>query len=234
MAEKTTIKIKDININVVRKNIKNIHLAVYPPNAAVRISAPENYDIETIKHFAISKLAWIRNNIGIIQKQKRIAPKDYVSGESHYLFGKRYRFKLVNDNNPRLEIIGTNTIVMYVRENADREYKHKLMNKWYKEKLEKKLTTLVKRWEKTTGFKFESWQIKKMKSRWGSCNPDTKTAIFNPELCKTKVRNIEYIVLHELIHTKIRTHNKEFVEYLNKYLPNWNIYKEDINSVTFE
>ena len=234
MTEKTVVRIKDIDIDVIKKDIKNIHLSVYPPNAEVRISAPESYDIDTIRHFAISKLSWIKDNIEIIQKQKRIEPKDYVSGESHYLFGRRYRFKLVNDKKSRIEIQGTNTIVMYAKEGVTRDYKHKLMNKWYKTKLEDKLNTLIKRWENITGFKFNSWQIKKMKSRWGSCNPENKTAIFNPELSKTKIKNIEYIILHELIHTEIRTHNKDFLGYLNKYMPNWTLYKNDINSVTFE
>lgn len=234
MAEKTVVRIKDIDINVVKKDIKNIHLAVYPPDAEVKISAPESYDIETIRHFAISKISWIKDNIKIIQRQKRIEPKDYVSGESHYLFGRRYRFKLVKDKKARIEIQGTNTIVMYVMEGATREYKHKLMSKWYKIKLEAKLEVLIKRWENITGFKFSSWQIRKMKTRWGSCNPENKTAIFNLELSKTKIQNIEYIILHELIHTEIRTHDKDFVGYLSKYMPNWVLYKEDINSVTFE
>lgn len=234
MTEKTVVKVKDINIDVIKKDIKNIHLAVYPPNADVRISAPKDYDIDTIRHFAISKLSWIRSNIEAIQKQKRIEPKDYVSGESHYLFGKRYRFKLINDKTSRIEIVGVNTITMYTKEGATREYKHKLMNKWYKNKLEQKLDILIKRWEDITTLKFNSWQIKRMKSRWGSCNPESKKAIFNPELCKTKIKNIEYIILHELIHTEIRTHNKDFIDYLNKYMPNWEIYKNDINSVTFE
>lgn len=234
MTEKTVVKVKDINIDVVKKNIKNIHLAVYPPDATVKISAPQNYDIETIKHFAISKLPWIRSSIKVIQNQKRIEPKDYVSGESHYLFGRRYMFKLITANKPRIEIVGTNKIVMYAKENATREYKHKLMNKWYKEKLEEKLSKLIVTWQNITGLEFVSWKVKKMKSRWGSCNPEENTAIFNLDLCKTKVKNIEYIILHELIHTEIRTHNKDFIDYLNKYMPNWEVYKQDINAITFE
>ena len=234
MTNTTVLQVNDVNIDVIKKDIKNIHLAVYPPDARVKISAPFGYDDETIKLFAVSKWAWIKDNIEVIKKQVRAPQRDYVSGESHYLFGKRYKLKLVNDKKPRVEIIGTNTIVLFVKDNATREYKHNLINKWHKEKLEKKLCALIKKWENITGFKFESWQIKKMKSRWGSCNPETKTAIFNPELSKTKIRNIEYIILHELIHTEIRTHNQDFMSYLNKYMPNWEIYKNDLNSITFE
>lgn len=234
MVAKTVVKIKDIDIDVIKKDIKNIHLSVYPPNAEVKISAPKDYDLETIKHFAISKLAWIKNNIEIIQKQKRIAPKDYVSGESHYLFGRRYRFKLVIDKKPNIEIVGTNTIVMCVKCGADRNYKHKLMNKWYKEKLESKLSTLIAKWQNITGLQFYSWKIKKMKTRWGSYNPENKSVIFNLELAKTKIKNLEYIILHELIHTEVRTHNKTFIGYLEKYMPNWEVYKQDINAITFD
>ena len=234
MTNTTVLQVNEVDIDVIKKNIKNIHLAVYPPDARVRISAPFSYDDETIKLFAVSKWAWIKDNIETIKNQTRIPSKDYISGESHYLFGKRYKFKLINDKKAKIEIVGSNIIVMYVKEGATREYKHKLMCKWHKEKLEQKLNILIKRWENITGLKFEFWQIKKMKSRWGSCNPETKTAIFNPELSKTKIKNIEYIILHELIHTEIRTHNKDFIAYLNNFMPNWEIYKNDLNSVTFE
>lgn len=234
MAQATIIKVKDIDIDVVTKNIKNIHIAVYPPDARVRISAPQNYNIATIRDFALSKLTWIKDNIEIIKNQKRIEPKDYVSGESHYLFGRRYKFKLITNSKSGVKIVGTNSIVMQAKENATREYKHKLIDKWYKEKLEIKLTKLITKWQNITGLHFSFWEIRKMKSRWGSCNTENKTAIFNPELAKTKIKNIEYIVLHELIHTEIHTHNSDFIGYLDKYMPNWRIYKQDINATTFE
>ena len=234
MTNTTILQVNDVDIDVIKKDIKNIHLAVYPPDAKVRISAPYGYDDETIKLFAVSKWGWIKDNIAIVKKQIRTPQREYISGESHYLFGKRYMLKLINDKKPRIEMVGTNTLTMYVKEGATREYKHKLMGKWYKNKLEQKLHVLIKKWENITGLKFCSWQIKKMKSRWGSCNYENKTAIFNPELSKTKIKNIEYIILHELIHTEIRTHNKDFIAYLNKFMPNWEIYKNDLNSVTFE
>ncbi len=234
MINSTVLQVNNININVVRKNIKNIHLAVYPPNASVKISAPESYDNETIKLFAISKWNWIKDNIELIKNQNRIPPKEYVSGESHYLFGKRYMLKVQNGSKSAVTISGVKYIVITVRKNATRKTKKTLMENWYRQQLHSKLETLIPIWEKKTGLKVHSWQIKKMKTRWGTCNQSKKVIYINLELAKRKVKEIEYIILHELLHFIEKTHNQVFVSLIQKYMPNWELYKTDLNKYTFE
>jgi len=234
MTNATVLKVNNIDIDVVKKDIKNIHLAVYPPDARVRISAPKSYDNETIRLFAVSKWGWIQDNIEIVKHQTRIPPKDYVSGESHYLFGKRYMLKVVEGNKPTIEIVGNNKIVMTVKPSATREHKKRLMESWYRKQLHSKLEKLIPAWEEHTGLSITDWQIKKMKTRWGSCNIKAKRIFLNLELAKKPVKDIEYVILHELSHLVEKTHNQKFISHIEKYMPNWELYRRDLNEVTFE
>lgn len=228
------LQVNNISIDVIRKNIKNIHLAVYPPDARVKISAPFKYDDETIKLFAISKWAWIKDNIKIIKNQTRIPPKEYISGESHYLFGKRYILKVIEGKKSSIDMVGANKIVLTIRKNVTQESKKRIIETWYRERLAKKLDVLIPRWEEKTGLKINSWQIKKMQTRWGTCNINKKIIYLNLELAKQKIKNIEYVILHELSHLIERTHNRKFISHLETYMPNWRLYRKELNSVTFE
>lgn len=234
MIDTKVLQVNNIEIDVVRKNIKNIHLAVYPPNARVKISAPSEYDDETIKLFAVSKWGWIKDNIDIVKKQTRIPPKEYISGESHYLFGKRYYFKLGKGKQNSIDIKGVNNIVMTIRTGTSLEAKHQLMEKWYRTQLKKKILNLLPKWEEKTGLCVDSWHIKKMKTRWGTCNAKNKKIMFNTELAKYRLKNIEYVILHELMHLIEHTHNQVFVSNMDKYMPNWKQYRDELNKVTFE
>lgn len=234
MSSEKVLQVNNIKIDVIKKNIKNIHLAVYPPDARVRISAPYSYDDETIKLFAISKWSWIKDNIDVIKRQIRIPPKEYISGESHYLFGKRYMLKVIESRKSSLTIEGVNKILMTVRKNATKDSKKKLMEDWYRGELSRKLNILIPRWEEKTGLTINSWQIKKMKTRWGSCNIKNKTILLNLELAKRQIKEIEYVILHELSHLVEKTHNKNFVSNVEKYMPNWKLYRKELNSFTFE
>ena len=234
MSENLILNVHSTEIEVVRKDIKNLHLSVYPPKGRVRISAPLGYDNETIRLFAISKWGWIKDNIKIIQNQTRIPPKEYISGESHYLFGKRYMLKIALAKQNSVHIKGVKYIEILLKETASLESKKKLMQCWYKECLKEKLSVLIPIWEAKTGLKINSWQIRKMKTRWGSCNTDKKSICLNLELAKRSVKEIEYVILHELSHLVEKTHNKKFVSHLDKFMPNWQIYRKELNSVTFE
>lgn len=234
MTSTKVLQVNDIDIDVVKKNIKNIHLAVYPPDARVRISAPFGYNDETIKLFAVSKWAWIKDNIETIKNQTRIPPKDYVTGESHYLFGKRYMLKVVEGKKSSINIEGVNKIVMVVRKNATKASKKRIIEEWYREQLTNKLNVLIPAWEEHTGLKINSWQIKKMKTRWGSCNINKRSINFNLELAKRQVKEIEYVILHELSHLVEKTHNQRFVSHVEAYMPNWKLYRKELNSLTFE
>ncbi|MBR3481700.1 MAG: M48 family metallopeptidase [Neisseriaceae bacterium] len=234
MTNSTVLQVNNVDIYVIKKDIKNIHLSVYPPNAMVKISAPLSYDNETIRLFAVSKWSWIKDNIQIIQNQTRIPPKDYISGESHYLFGKRYMLKVVTGNKHSVNVKGINTIIMTVKKNTSRDNRKKLMQEWYRKKLTEKLNVLIPKWEEKTGLNLNSWQIKKMKTKWGSCHIDKKTICLNLELAKRKYIEIEYVILHELSHLIEKTHNQRFIAHVEKYMPNWKLYRKELNSMTFE
>lgn len=234
MTNTTVLQVNNVDIDVVKKNIKNIHLAVYPPDAKVRISAPFGYDDETIKLFAVSKWAWIKDNIETVKNQTRIPPKDYISGESHYLFGKRYMLKVVEGKKSSIDKEGVNKLIMTVRKNATKDSKKRLMESWYRKQLTDKLNVLIPKWEETTGLQISSWQIKKMKTRWGSCNIARRSINLNLELAKRQPKEIEYVILHELSHLVERTHNQRFIAHVEKFMPNWKLYRKDLNSLTFE
>lgn len=231
---KNVIHVNELEVEVVRKNIKNIHLAVYPPDAKVTIAAPDKYSLEDLKFFALSKLNWITKNRKIIQNQNRIPPKEFVTGESHYLFGKRYRLFVEEADKAGVDCNGINKIFLFVPHGADLEVRKKILENWYRKQLRDKLDTLFPLWEKRTGLYASSWQIRKMKTKWGSCKVERKAVYLNLELAKTPVKNIEYIILHELLHLHERTHNQNFTSLLDKFMPNWKLYKEDLNSITFE
>lgn len=234
MTNSKIMQVNGVDIDVVKKNIKNIHLAVYPPDARIRISAPLSYNDETIRLFAVSKWSWIKSNIEVIKSQTRIPPREFISGESHYLFGKRYMLKVINGTKSSIDIEGVNKIVMTVRENATKDSKKKLMESWYRKQLFAKLNLLVPEWEEKTGLNINSWQIKKMKTRWGSCNTNKKSIYFNLELAKKQIQEIEYVILHELSHLIEKTHNQRFVSHIEAYMPNWQLYRKELNRVTFE
>ena len=234
MTNTTVLQINDVDIDVIKKDIKNIHLAVYPPNAKVRISAPYSYDDETIKLFAVSKWGWIKDNIEIIKNQTRIPPKDYVSGESHYIFGKRYLLKVVDGKKSSITTEGVNRIIMTIKKTATRDSKKRIMESWYRKQLTAKLNCLIPKWENKTGLKIESWQIKKMRTRWGSCNVVSKHINFNLELAKRPIKEVEYVILHELSHLVENTHNQKFIAHVETYMPNWKLYRKELNSLTYE
>lgn len=225
------IHIDNIIIEVEWKNIKNIHLTVYPPDARVHISAPMEMSIDSIKFFAIDKLDWINQKIKLISDRERQNKREYVTGENHYFKGVRYRLNVIIQNTqPKVEIKGTQFINLYVKENSSLEKKKEVMNQWYRNELKYLLSGLIIKWEKKLDVKAIAWDVLQMKTQWGSCNNKTKKILFNLELIKKPVHCIEYIVIHELIHLIERLHNDNFIDILDKNLPNWRTTKDELNN----
>ncbi len=225
------IHIENIIIEVEWKNIKNIHLTVYPPDARVHISAPKSMSIHAVKLFAIDKLGWIKSKIKLVSDRPRQSKREYVSGENHYFKGVRYRLNVVVHNSqPKVELKGTQFINLYVKENASVEKKKDVINQWYRNELRKLLPELISKWEGKLNVKADSWDIKQMKTKWGSCNIKTKKILFNLELIKKPVHCIEYVVVHELSHLIERLHNDKFTSILDNNLPNWRTIKEELNN----
>lgn len=222
--------INDFNVEISRKNIKNINLKVYP-NLEIKASVPMNMEVSSIKRMIISKEKWINERLKKYQEQIRLTKRKYISGEDHYLNGKRYILKVVDSNSPSVKKENAKTIVMNVRKSSSIENKEKLMNLFYKKELEKKLSKIIPELENTMGVKNNGYSIRKMKNKWGSCNHDNKTLIFNVELAKKKDSEIKYVVIHELAHLIETKHNENFRNIIIKYCPKWEIYHESLNKI---
>lgn len=228
--------ISDIEIELTKKNIKNLHLSVHPPDGRVRISAPQHMDIDSIRLFAISKLSWIRRQQKKYINQEREPEKEYVSGENHYFLGQRYLLNLIyiNKRKQGVEIRNKKYIDLYVRENTPKYLRERAMTEWYRRELKKLIPTIIAKWEPIIGVEVNEFGVKKMKTRWGSCNPKAKRIWLNLELVKKSPTCIEYVVVHEMTHLLERKHNERFIAYMDKFLPNWRAIKEELNGLIYE
>lgn len=224
------IIINNIPIEVEYKKIKNIHLSVYPPNGKVHISVPETMKPDSVRLYAISKLSWITRQKENVLKQERQTPREYVSGENHYFKGQRYRLKVIYHNDiPKVVLGGKKFINLYVRESATIAKRAEVLKEWHRKELRETLAPLVEKWSQILQVSPKHWEIKQMKTRWGSCNTRTKRLLFNLELAKKPTHCIEYIVVHELAHLIERQHNERYISILNTHLPQWEVYKDELN-----
>ena len=225
-----TIRVSDIDIDVSLKDIKNVHLSVHPPNGRVTVSAPEHTDLNTIKIYAATKLAWIKKERSKILNQDRQPEKKFVTRESHYFFGKRYLLKATNFSKPQV-VLHHSAIELQVPFQFNASQKHNLLYTFYRKELRVKLKKLVSNYAGKMGLDVPSFGIKKMKTKWGSCSIGRKHLWFNIELAKKPEQCIEYIVVHEIAHLLERHHNKGFTMLMNQYYPSWLVQKKMLNEL---
>jgi predicted metal-dependent hydrolase len=225
------INLGEIVVDVIQKDIKNIHLSVYPPIGHVRIAAPLRMNLDTIRIYAISKLGWIKKQQQKFREQVRETPREYLNKESHYFFGKRYLLRVIElDESPRVRIKHT-TIDLYIRPDSDIQKKHDVMEQWYREQLKELVPSIIQKWEKIMGVSPNEFAIKRMKTKWGTCNREAKRIWLNLELAKKPYPCIEYIVVHEMAHLLERNHNSNFVAIMDNYLPEWKQLKTELNKL---
>lgn len=226
------VKIANIQIEVVRKDIKNMHLAVYPPHGRIRLAVPQKTDEEVFRLFAISKLGWIKKQVKNFKDQARESKRDYVSGESHYFQGKRYILEVKEpDGNSKVEIKGLKKIILRVPNNCSTEERAKIIKEWYRKQLKLQIPSLLEKWEKVIGVKANDWGVKQMKTKWGACNTEAKRIWLNLELAKKPPICLEYILVHELVHLHERSHNDRFIALMNKFMPKWRFYRNELNKL---
>lgn len=224
------ITVNDITVNVVRKDIKNMHLAVYPPNGRVRIAVPLRIDDEAVRLFVITKISWIRQQQRKFAGQERQSPREYISRESHYFFGRRYLLRVTEEDAPAKVVLKSKTYIeLYVRPNTTTSQRQTIINEWYRKELKEILPPMVKKWEKIIGVQVDEWGIKQMKTKWGTCNIEAKRIWINLELAKKPLPCLEYILVHEMVHLLERHHNDRFLAYMETYMPQWKFYKEELN-----
>ena len=224
------ITVGNIKIDVVRKDIKNLHLAVYPPTGRVRIATPLHIDDETVRLFAISKLGWIKRHQKNFSEQARQSEREYVSGESHYYAGERYLLNVIfNDTKPRVEIRNKTYIDLYAKPGSSRDQLQRIMNKWYRQHLREHVPAIIQKYEQVMNVQVADWGIKTMTTKWGTCNIQQKRIWLNLELAKKPTVCLEYIIVHEMVHLFERHHNNNFISYMDQYMPQWRYHKAELN-----
>lgn len=225
----TQIKLGEIVIEVVRKDIKNVHMSVYPPVGRVHISAPLRMDLDTIRVFAITKLGWIKKQQQKLQEQEREPPREYLDRESHYLWGKRYLLKIIEKDAVPYVTLRHNKMVLRIRPNASEEQKQIVLAEWYREKLREAVPPLILKWEQLMGVKVKKFFVQRMKTRWGSCNHLSRNIRINTELAKKPPECLEYIVVHEIVHLMEPSHNSRFIALMDGFMPMWRNYREELS-----
>lgn len=221
-------------IDVVFKRVRNLRLSVHPPDGRVRLSAPYRMDPELVKKFAVSKLSWIKKHQERLTEQARLSARGYVDGEKHFFFGRQYELRIFE--NSRAGDIGVNgpIIEMHVRKNTSAAGRQRLMSEWYREELRKVIPGLIEKWEARIGVSASGFEIKSMKTRWGSCNRRTRMIWLNLELARRPMIYLEYVIVHELVHLMEGRHNDRFRKYMDEFMPEWRRYRREMNWVIGE
>jgi predicted metal-dependent hydrolase len=216
-------------VDVVQKNIKNVHLSVYPPTGKVRISAPLRMDLDTIRRFAISKLGWIKQQQKKVIEQEREPPREYLDRESHYVWGTRYLLKVVEkDAAPEVQL-EYSQLLLQTRPATSEAHKQAILEEWYRAQLKEAVPALIAKWEPLMGVKVERFFVQRMKTKWGSCSPASATIRLNTDLARKPCECLEYIVVHEMAHLVEPTHNRRFIALMDLFMPNWRFCREVLN-----
>ena len=232
--EQYEMTVSDISVDVIKKDIKNIHLAVYPPTGRVRLSSPQSMRSESLRLFVISKLGWIRKHIRNMNSQIREPEREYIQGESHWVQGQRYLMNIIEEEKPpKVKIRNKKYLDLYVRPGSDKVKREEVIKEWYRELLKKQIPSLIKKWEEELEVEIADWGVKQMKTKWGSCNVDDRRIWLNLELAKKPKHSLDDVVLHEMVHLKERHHNDRFKELLDHYMPSWRQRREELNEVVY-
>jgi predicted metal-dependent hydrolase len=225
----TQLQLGDITVDVVLKDIKNVHLSVYPPAGRVRISAPLRMNTDTIRVFALSKLGWIKQQQKKIQEQARETPREYLERESHYVWGKRYLLTIAEDDRPPMVELQHNQMRLTVRPGTDDTKREAIVEGWYREQLKGVAPSVIARWEPLMCVTVGRFFVQRMKTKWGSCSSGTHSIRLNTELAKKPRQCLEYIIVHEMTHLLEPTHNSRFVSLMDRFMPQWQFYRDELN-----
>lgn len=224
------IEVQGIPVEVVRKNIKHLHLGVYPPDGRIRVSVPLRINDEEVRLAVISRLGWISKRQKTFAKQERQSKRELVTGESHYYRGRRYRLDVIEENKvPTVRLANATSIQMRVRPGSSRDKRKTVLDRWYRQYLRKQIPVIIAKWEPDIKVSVSEWRIKRMKTKWGSCNVNARRIWINLELAKKPDVCLEYVVVHEMIHLHERLHNAKFKAYMDKFIPRWRSIREELN-----
>ena len=225
------LTVSGIRVEVVRKDIKNLHLGVYPPLGWVRVAVPLVVNDEAVRLAVIDKLGWIKRQRAKFAEQPRQSEREMVSGESHYVLGRRYRLRVHEVDAPaRVALRGIASLDLFVRPGTRVEQREAVLMRWHREQLNTLIPPLLAKWQPIIGVRAADWGIKKMKTKWGTCTPKARRIWFNLELAKKPAMCLEYIAVHELVHLLERNHTERFTALMDGFLPNWRVCRETLNA----
>lgn len=224
------ITVSGVRVTVVRKNIKNLHLGVYPPDGRVRVATPLAVSDEAVRLAVVGKLGWIRRQRARFASQPRQSRREMVSGESHYFLGRRCRLQVHSRDEPvRVSLRGKSVIDLSIRPGMSVEERELLLQRWYRTQLKSLVPPLLEKWQRALGVQVAAWGVKRMKTKWGGCTIDARRVWVNLELAKKPARCLEYIVVHELLHLRERHHGDAFVKLMDGALPSWRTLRTELN-----
>lgn len=223
------VLISDIQIEIIKKDIKNMHLSVLPPDGKVRVSAPNNLSDESIIMFVKTKLGWIKKQQEKFEQQPRQSEREYVSGETLYVWGHQYYLQVEYNQKRNSLVLEGNKAILSVRKESTVKQREKFVNEWYRSLLKTEVEKYLPKWETITGLYCDSWQSKYMTTKWGTCNTSTRKIWLNLQLAKKTIECLEYVILHELAHLKVKNHGADFVAILDLHMPYWRECKKMLN-----
>lgn len=224
------LTVAGIQVDVVYKDIKNLHIGVYPPQGRVRVAAPLRLDDDAVRLALVQRLSWIKRQRQQLKNADRQSQREMVSGESHYVWGNRYRLKIVDRPGKAHVEMESDRLILYVPTGIAIDQRRQLLEKWYRQQLRAVLPDLVVEWESKIGVKIARWTIRRMKTKWGSCNPTTGHVLLNVELAKKHPDSLEYIAVHEMVHILERGHGKRFKALMDSFIPDWRARREQLNN----
>lgn len=221
--------VNGIEVSVVKKPIKNMHLYVKPPEGRVEVSAPIGLSDESIELFIRTKIGWIRRQQEKFEKQPRQTEREYVSGEAFYVWGRQYYLLVNYSNKGNSLVLDGDKAILTVREGSTVEQRERFVNEWYRGVLKAEIEQLLPKWVEITGLRPDSWQTKNMTTRWGTCNVKTRKIWLNLQLAKKPIDCLEYVILHELAHLEVKNHNEQFIAIMDRHMSNWREIRKKLN-----
>ncbi|HMI84205.1 MAG TPA: SprT family zinc-dependent metalloprotease [Polyangiaceae bacterium] len=224
------LTVSGLRVSVVRKAIKNLHLGVYPPDGRVRVAAPLAVSDAAVRVAVIGKLRWINRQRASFALQAREGEREMVNGESHYFLGRRYRLELLDGDGASGVRLRKQTLEIRARPDANANHRAQVLQRWYREQLKELVPPLLEKWQTVLGVRISGWGIKRMKTKWGSCNADARRIWLNLELAKKSPECLEYLIVHELAHLLARKHDDRFIALMDRQLPKWRLYQKELNA----
>ncbi|MGE4574401.1 MULTISPECIES: M48 family metallopeptidase [Parachlamydia] len=222
------IDVNGITVDIVRKEIKNLHLGVYPPDGKVRVAAPLAVNDEAIRYAVIGKMGWIKQQQAKFTNQPRQSPREMVSGESHYFLGQRYRLDVIECPGPIKVICNKSVIKLHIPPQSNAEQRELVLQQWYRKEIKSLIPPMLDKWQPLLNVEAAEWGVKKMKTKWGSCNTSERRIWINLELIKKPIQCLEYIVVHELVHLLEKHHNARFKAFMDNFMPHWRLHREEL------